>query len=145
MQFTTIACGLLVALTTAVTASPTPEASYLATHDDILHWIKTTDAELTFVGPPISPLTPRAAQTTVVVYCTKRSQNVCGGSCTVYNGGATCLSAPGTNCMSATRNVGFCTKGECGGTCNQFSPCGTLLDNNFCYTPGTKSIVVSTL
>ncbi|KAI0762540.1 hypothetical protein C8Q74DRAFT_1371560 [Fomes fomentarius] len=144
MQLTTFACGLLVALTAVVTASPTPEASYLATHDEILHWIKTTDADLTFVGAPINPLTPRAAQNTMVVYCSKRSQNVCGGSCTVYNGGAACLEASGTNCLSATHNVAFCDRGKCGGSCNQFSSCGTRLDNNFCYTPGTKSIVVGT-
>ncbi|KAJ3974380.1 hypothetical protein EV361DRAFT_895097 [Lentinula raphanica] len=30
----------------------------------------------------------------MVVYCSDRTVNVCGGACTVYNGGATCLSAP---------------------------------------------------
>ncbi|KAI0755823.1 hypothetical protein C8Q74DRAFT_1320149 [Fomes fomentarius] len=117
--------------------------SYLRTHDEILHWIATTDAELTFIGNPINPLTPRAAQNTMVTYCSSRTQNVCGGSCTVYNGGATCLAAPGTKCLAATNNVGFCDRGGCGGSCNQLSTCGTRLDNGFCFTPGTASIIVS--
>ena len=109
----------------------------------MLNWIKTTDAELTFVGAPINPLTPRSAQNTMVTYCNKRINNVCGGSCTVYNGGAACLDAPGTSCLAATHNVGFCDRGGCGHSCNQLSTCGTRLDNGFCYTPGTKSILVS--
>ncbi|KAJ3826849.1 hypothetical protein F5880DRAFT_1541559 [Lentinula raphanica] len=78
----------------------------------------------------------------MVVYCNTKTVNVCGGSCTVYNGGAKCLNAPGTNCLSATNNVGFCDRGGCGGSCNQFSTCGTRMDDNFCYTPGTNSINV---
>ncbi|KAI0766879.1 hypothetical protein BD413DRAFT_605659 [Trametes elegans] len=107
------------------------------------HWLATTDAELTFIGEPINPLTPRAAQNTIVTYCTKRTQNVCGGSCSVYNGGATCLAAPYTTCLAATHNIGFCNRDGCNGRCNQLESCGTRLDNGFCYTPGTKSIIVS--
>lgn len=79
----------------------------------------------------------------MVTYCSSRTQNVCGGACTVYNGGATCLAAPGTKCLAATNNVGFCDRGGCGGSCNQLSSCGTRLDNGFCFTPGTASIIVS--
>ncbi|GJE96902.1 hypothetical protein PsYK624_131100 [Phanerochaete sordida] len=118
-------------------------ATYLVSHEQMLHWIATTSAELTFVGAPLNPLTPRSAQNTMVTYCSHRVDNVCGGPCTVYNGGATCLNAPGTNCLAATHNVGFCDRGGCGHSCNQLSTCGTRLDNGFCFTPGTQSILVS--
>ncbi|TFL05296.1 hypothetical protein BDV98DRAFT_561783 [Pterulicium gracile] len=101
-------------------------------------WLATTDAKLTYItdGTARSPLNTR------VVYCNRRTQNVCGGSCTVYNGNAKCLGAPGTQCLSATTNVGFCDRGGCQGSCNQYSSCGTRLDNRFCFTPGTASILV---
>ncbi|PIL23597.1 hypothetical protein GSI_14910 [Ganoderma sinense ZZ0214-1] len=118
-------------------------ATYLVSYDEMLHWLATTDAELTYVGAPINPLVPRAAQNTIVTYCNKRANNVCGGSCSVYNGGAACIAASGTNCLAATHNVAFCDRGSCGGTCNQLDSCGTRLDNGFCYTPGTNSILVS--
>ena len=107
-------------------------------------WLDTTDAALTFVGKPIntSAPAPRAAQDVMVTYCTSRTQNVCGGQCTVYNGPATCISAPGTACLASSANVGFCDRGGCGGSCNQFASCGTHLDNGFCATPGTASITV---
>lgn len=114
----------------------------LITVEEFKEWLATTDANITFIGAPISGIGPRSAQDTIVTYCNKRVNNVCGGSCTVYNGGPRCLDAPGTQCLSATRNVGFCDRGGCGGSCNQFSTCGTRLDNNFCYTPGTRSILV---
>ena len=79
----------------------------------------------------------------IVTYCSHRTQNVCGGPCTVYNGGAACLNAPDTNCLSATANVGFCDRSGCGGSCNQLSTCGTRLEDGYCYTPGTRSINVS--
>ncbi|KAI0739157.1 hypothetical protein C8Q80DRAFT_1222341 [Daedaleopsis nitida] len=108
----------------------------------MMHWLATTNAELTFIGKPINPLAARSAQTTIVTYCSQRIDNVCGGACTVYNGNHACLNAPNTNCLSATTNVGFCDRGGCGGSCNQFSTCGTRLDNGFCFTPGTASILV---
>ncbi|KAJ4470626.1 hypothetical protein C8J55DRAFT_537639 [Lentinula edodes] len=101
--------------------------------------IANTEANLTFIGEPI---TKRTTEDTMVVYCSVRTQDVCGGACTVYNGGATCLNAPNTNCLSATNNVGFCDRGGCGGSCNQLSTCGVRLDDGFCYTPGTSSINV---
>ena len=106
------------------------------------HWLANTDAELTFLGEPINPLASRSAENTMVTYCNKRVNNVCGGSCTVYNGGAACLDAPGTSCLAATHNVGFCDRGGCGHSCNQLSTCGTRLDNGSCFTPGTQSILV---
>ncbi|KAH7878464.1 uncharacterized protein C8R40DRAFT_1089748 [Lentinula edodes] len=111
----------------------------IVTKDKILEWIATTEANLTFIGEPI---TKRITEDTMVVYCSVRTQDVCGGACTVYNGGATCLNAPNTNCLSATNNVGFCDRGGCGGSCNQLSTCGVRLDDGFCYTPGTSSINV---
>ncbi|KAJ3571859.1 hypothetical protein NP233_g3472 [Leucocoprinus birnbaumii] len=140
MQLSLKLSALFVTLIGVVTAAPHPE--YVVSDAEMNHWLSTTDAELTYVGKPYHPLSPREAQNTRVVYCNTRNFNVCGGSCTVYNGGATCLSAPGTQCLFATQNVGFCDRGGCGGSCNQFSSCGTRLDNGFCWTPGTASITV---
>ncbi|KAL1759158.1 hypothetical protein FB107DRAFT_205464 [Schizophyllum commune] len=107
----------IVALTVAATAAATTELNAsLLTEEEMLHWLQTTDAELTFIGEPIPgvnapedhALDRRAALNTVVTYCNKRVNDVCGGACTVYNGQARCLSAPGTNCLAATNNVGFC-------------------------------------
>ena len=88
----------------------------LMSRDDMMNWLRTTDADLTFVGEPIpgvnapEGLTSRDAQNTIATYCTKRNDNVCGGSCSVYNGGATCIDAAGTSCLKATNNVGFCDR-----------------------------------
>ena len=107
-----------------------------------MHWISTTDAELTFIGKAINPLAPRSAEDTTVTYCSNRVDAVCGGPCTVYTGVAACLNTPNTNCLAATTNVGFCDRSGCTHSCNQLSTCGTRLDNNFCFTPGTQSILV---
>lgn len=112
------------------------------------HWLATTDAEVTIIGPrpTINPLAGRAAQNTIVTYCTKRSGNFCTGVCTVYNGGAACIdSDPDTECIAANKDVGFCDKDGCDGTCSSLSLCGTQLLDGFCFTPSTKSIVVSPL
>ncbi|CAA7263905.1 unnamed protein product [Cyclocybe aegerita] len=124
MKFFTAALAVLAAV---VVASPTPEApaSFIM-----------TDAEFDTGSPPPTQKSP------TVTYCSQRVFNVCGGACTVYNGGATCLNAPNTNCLAATNNVGFCDRAGCGGSCNQLSTCGTRLDGGFCYTPGTRSILV---
>ena len=114
-----------------------------------MNWLSTTDANITYIGEPIdvnsfstkSSLTKRAGNV-MVTYCDRRVYNVCGGHCTVYNGGPTCLNAPKTNCLAATANVGFCGRKGCSGICNQYSTCGTRMDNGFCYTPGTASILV---
>ncbi|KAF9468673.1 hypothetical protein BDZ94DRAFT_1232229 [Collybia nuda] len=163
MKFSALSSTTLAALVISVMASPANTLSKttsnevgstidnidsntiiprLITIEEFKEWLATTDANVTFIGDPISSIAPRSAQNTIVTYCNKRSQNVCGGACTVYNGGAKCLSAPGTQCLSATQNVAFCNRGGCGGTCNQFSSCGTRMDNNFCWTPGTQSIIV---
>ncbi|KAJ7107782.1 hypothetical protein C8R44DRAFT_319962 [Mycena epipterygia] len=115
----------------------------LVTGDQFMNWLATTDANITFVGPPpgTRALNMRQA-TTMVTYCTNRIDDICGGTCQVYNGGATCLAASGTSCIAATTNVGFCDKGGCGGSCNELSSCGTPLSNGFCDTPGTNSILV---
>ncbi len=112
-------------------------------------WLATTNATLVFVGDDSNatsdPLARRSAQTTRIVYCSTRAGNVCGGVCTVYNGGASCIDAPKTMCMTATRNVGYCDKSGCTGICNDLSQCGTPLDGGFCLTANTKSIVVSSI
>ncbi|RPD58869.1 hypothetical protein L226DRAFT_616610 [Lentinus tigrinus ALCF2SS1-7] len=145
MQFTRKFTALVFVVTAAtisqVMASPTTLAS-LVTVDEFYDWLNTTDAKITFIGKPIDPNAPPSPDNVIVTYCSDRTQNVCGGPCTVYNGGAACLYAPDTNCLSATANVGFCDHTDCGGSCNQLASCGTRLDNGFCYTPGTNSIIV---
>ncbi len=108
-----------------------------------MHWIANTDATLIFVGAPINPLAPRSAQITTVTFCNTRIDDVCGGTCTVYTGGAACLRAPTTACLSATRNVAFCDQPGCTGDCNQLTDCIANLDYGFCFTPNTQSILVS--
>ena len=59
--------------------------------DDFKDWLANTDADITYVGEPIdntrrsadpdTSLTKRA--NVMVTYCTKRTQNVCGGTCNV--------------------------------------------------------------
>ncbi|KAJ2924839.1 hypothetical protein H1R20_g12265, partial [Candolleomyces eurysporus] len=148
MQFTlkaTIVQIATVALfVTSAVASPTPVAANVVANAQLDHWLATTDANLTFINDvnTTSPLAGRATLDTRVVYCNIRSHNLCGGACTVYNGNSRCLDAAGTNCLFATTNVGFCDRDGCGGTCNQYSSCGTRLDGGFCYTPGTRSIIV---
>ncbi|KAK0494332.1 hypothetical protein EDD18DRAFT_1320803 [Armillaria luteobubalina] len=151
MQFFTLAklFFTLTAMAVVGSASPTPEpvSAAIWTDAEFDHWLATTDAKITYHGDatPPNPLAPRDALTTRVTYCNRRTNSVCGGACTVYNGGATCLNAPNTVCLAATHNVGFCDRAGCGGSCNQLSTCGTHLDGGFCYTPGTRSIIVSAL
>ncbi|KAM5545147.1 hypothetical protein V8D89_001258 [Ganoderma adspersum] len=128
----------------ATVAMDEPEpTTYLVTHEQMMHWIATTDAKLTFVGKLFNLLVLRSAQDTTVTYCSKCIDSVCVGPCTVYSGGAMCLNAPGMSCLAAMNNVGFCNHSGCRGSCNQLSTCRTHLDNGFCYTPGTVSILVS--
>ncbi|KAL1943013.1 hypothetical protein VTO73DRAFT_4684 [Trametes versicolor] len=136
----------IATLATAAFASPVSETSgAIISEAEFAHWLATTDAELTFIGDRPNPLAKRSAQSTIVTYCTKRVGGICGGSCSVYNGGATCLDATGTNCIAATRDVGFCDKTGCEGNCNAMSLCGTPMGNGFCATPNTQSILVSSL
>lgn len=116
----------------------------ILTDDEMDNWLSTTAANLTYIGTAPSKRVPNTLgrRDTTVTYCTKRVDSVCGGTCQVYTGGPTCLDASGTSCIAATADVGFCDKGSCGGSCNQFSSCGTTLENGFCDTPGTKSILV---
>ena len=112
------------------------------TFEEMKQWITNTDAKLTFIGPEIHALSVRAPNAITVTWCTQRSQNVCGGTCTVFTGTSACLDTAGCSCLSATANVAFCDRSGCGHSCNEFDSCGTRLDNNFCYTPGTASISV---
>ncbi|TFK64314.1 hypothetical protein BDN72DRAFT_881575 [Pluteus cervinus] len=147
MQFTLtsfyLASALFAGLTfQTVNALPT---SLVTTPAQLTKWISTTNANLTFTGNPINttkPLSKRQAQNVQVVYCDTKIGDSCGGNCVVYNGPNTCLDAPSTNCLMATADVGFCDRGGCGGSCNQFSSCGSTLNNGFCSTPGTASILV---
>ncbi|EIW58828.1 uncharacterized protein TRAVEDRAFT_47971 [Trametes versicolor FP-101664 SS1] len=145
--FLAIAALASVAIATpaGVVANTQGVASSIVSDAEMANFLATTDAELTFIGEPFNPLAKRAAQDTTVTFCTKRVGNICGGTCTVYNGGATCLDAAGTVCMSATKDVGFCDETGCDGNCNAMSECGTQMGNGFCFVPNTQSILVSSL
>ncbi|KAI0351908.1 hypothetical protein OH77DRAFT_842553 [Trametes cingulata] len=151
MQFSAIFIAV-AAFAAAVVAGPagrevtenTTSAS-IVSDAEMAHFLATTDAKLTFIGDLPNPLAKRSAQTTTVTYCTKRVGTICGGTCTVYTGGATCLDATGTTCISATKDIGFCDETECNGDCSALSLCGTTLASGFCFTPNTQSILVSPL
>ncbi|KAI0657938.1 hypothetical protein C8Q70DRAFT_249546 [Cubamyces menziesii] len=148
MQFTTVFFAL-AALATVAVASPaiverdTKVMSGIISHDAMAHWIANTDAELTFIGERFNPLDKRAALATTVTYCTKRAGTICGGTCSVYTGGATCLATPGTVCMTSTRDIGYCDTAGCNGNCGDLAQCGETLENGFCFVPGTESVLVS--
>ncbi|KAI0079866.1 hypothetical protein K474DRAFT_1591234, partial [Panus rudis PR-1116 ss-1] len=112
----------------------------ISTESEILTWLATTDAEITYINN--NKRDADVGGNVNVVYCNSRNGPNCGGLCTVYNGGATCLHAPGTQCLMATADVSFCSGGNCDGPCSGFNACGTRLNNNFCFTPNTNSIVV---
>ena len=120
----------------------------LITIEQFKHWLANTDSEVTFIGKPLgdlSNLSKRNALTTMVTYCTKEAENLCGGSCTVYNGGATCIeiAAPGASCLLATNDVGICTLPGCATlSCTQYSECLMRINNGYCSAPGTRSILV---
>ncbi|KDR77982.1 hypothetical protein GALMADRAFT_224390 [Galerina marginata CBS 339.88] len=141
MHFTAL-FTLFASFGALASATPLAAGSYLMSDQQLKHWLATTDADITYIGKPINPLSRRQFQQTTVVYCTDRIASFCGGTCNVYTGGPICLEAAGTNCLSATNDVGFCDQGNCGGSCNEFAACGTKLSNNFCDTPGTNSIAV---
>ncbi|KAL1701704.1 hypothetical protein EV121DRAFT_272242 [Schizophyllum commune] len=108
---------------------------YIGSESQLLHWLKTTDANLTFTGDPIPGITGPDV----------RNGNTCDGPCTVHNGDPTCLYAPNTNCLFATGEVTFCAPNGCSCPCNLYSHCGTRMDNGFCWTPGTNAIYVGGL
>ncbi|KAF6742458.1 hypothetical protein DFP72DRAFT_1105906 [Ephemerocybe angulata] len=143
-KFSTLLFSVATSFALLSKASPAPFPAGIVSFEEIENWLATTDAKITYIGvAPTNPLSKRAPQNTRVVYCSNRTNNVCGGPCTVYDGGAACLNTPDTNCLSATHNVGFCDRANCNGSCNELASCGTRLDNGFCFTPGTRSIIVS--
>ncbi|KAI0729529.1 hypothetical protein C8Q72DRAFT_828949 [Fomitopsis betulina] len=108
-----LSLAAFVALVTAVAAIP---AVGIVHYCPALFSLMTPQPEVSiFVGEPIPGVNARAglasreALSTTVTYCSQRIDSVCGGACTVYTGGATCLNAPDTNCLAATNNVGFCS------------------------------------
>ncbi|KAK0190144.1 hypothetical protein F5146DRAFT_1122496 [Armillaria mellea] len=151
MQFFTLASFFfsLTAMAVVSGASPTPEpasAAVIWTDAEFDHWLATTDAKITYYGNITSnPLAPRSALNTRVTFCSSLIGSVCGGACTVYDGGAACLNAPDTVCLAATNNVGFCSSPGCVGQCTQLTDCHMFLSGGFCAAPNTKSILVSAL
>ncbi|TEB27763.1 hypothetical protein FA13DRAFT_856227 [Coprinellus micaceus] len=113
--------------------------------EELDHWIANTNATLKFVGAePNVPgtLRKRGAQSTRLVYCTLRTGGTCGGTCTVYNGNAACVNAPGTACIQASSPIAFCSKQNCGDPCTQLANCLAWMSDGFCATPDTGSMIV---
>ncbi|KAF9554392.1 hypothetical protein CPC08DRAFT_766741 [Agrocybe pediades] len=135
----------IVAAATAATAAA-DVATKIVSKEEIMKFITTTNAELTFTGKPINfkAAKPDAAlDSTVVVYCSSIVENSeCGGRCSVYNGDSTCLSTPDTQCVYASANVALCNGGRCSGSCIDTASCRTFTNNGFCYSPGTESIQI---
>ncbi|KAF6754990.1 hypothetical protein DFP72DRAFT_1169948 [Ephemerocybe angulata] len=148
MQFATLLIAAFTAVATVVTASPTPATEGLTNDAQIDHWLANTDAKITYIGDedasvnPLKGIEKRGALNTRVVYCSQRFGNTCGGNCSVYNGNSVCLAAPDTVCLQASTQVAFCSQPNCLAPCTQLSNCIQRLDNGFCYTPDTKSIIV---
>ena len=112
-------------------------------------WVDTQDpSEMTLIGDPFAALRNPLSNNTdsaqvTVTFCSTKSGTVCTAPCTtVTNSGGACINAPGTECLFATSQVAFCDHSGCSGSCNEFDSCGTILTNNFCSTPGTKSIAI---
>ncbi|KAJ8456417.1 hypothetical protein ONZ45_g2574 [Pleurotus djamor] len=156
--FTTSALAIMAGANPVVNIEPdavnveSPNASPLVnlmTLEEMKNWIRTSQAqggEFKFIGEKLdlrdNPLASRDAQLTTVTFCSNRNGNNCNPPCTTFTGSNACLSAPNTNCLSATTQVTFCDRSGCSGSCNTFNQCGTRLNNNFCFTPGTASIRV---
>ena len=105
-------------------------------------WVESQDpSNITIIGDPFNTLGRRDSSVTVT-FCTHKSGTICSGSCTVQSGNGQCIAAKGTNCLFATSDIAFCDRSDCGGSCNEFDSCGTVLENGFCDTPGTKGIAI---
>ncbi|KAH9474928.1 hypothetical protein JR316_0012023 [Psilocybe cubensis] len=140
----------LVAFTVAAAAvfagavpAPTNNGGIMSL-EEMKAWVSALPPdEVTLVGDPFAALSSRAALSVTVTFCSTQSSTICTGPCTVKTvAGGTCIAAPDTNCLSATSQVTFCDRSGCGGSCNELNSCGTRLENNFCFTPGTESIGV---
>ncbi|KAF9499461.1 hypothetical protein BDN71DRAFT_1428176 [Pleurotus eryngii] len=108
-----LALKLASLATLAVMAVSSPASSRdvganIVTDAELDDWLRTADANITFVGGAKGPLPRRNALIARVVYCTQRSGPLRGDHCTLYEGNSVCLNAPGTNCLMATTNVAFC-------------------------------------
>lgn len=115
------------------------------TDEQLDHWLANTDATLTFIGEGSnvpSTLQKRGERNTRLVYCTLMTGSVCGGTCSVYNGNAACINTPGTSCIQASGPVAFCSKQNCGDPCTQLANCLAWMNDGFCGTPDTGSIIV---
>ncbi|OJT13711.1 hypothetical protein TRAPUB_9747 [Trametes pubescens] len=106
-------------------------------HAEKMHWIAPAHAELTFVGDRVNLFEARWAQKTMIIHCSSRVGNACGGQCNAYNGGAMCLAAPDVNCFSATMDIGFCNQASSrrGGICTELVNSIQQLSNKFCRAP----------
>ncbi|KAI0372671.1 hypothetical protein BV20DRAFT_1060431 [Pilatotrama ljubarskyi] len=136
--FATIVAGPIVPGVTEHASS-----ALIISDAEMAHWLASTDAVLTFIGDLPNPLAERSAEFASVTFCTKSIGPICGGTCTVYNGFATCLDAAGTACISATGSVDYCDAAGCSGTCRALSLCGSPMESGFCSTPNTQSIRVN--
>ncbi|KAJ3526217.1 hypothetical protein NMY22_g7362 [Coprinellus aureogranulatus] len=139
--FTAIISTLLVTLG-AVSSSA---ATGIMTDEQLDHWLANTDAELKFIGEKSyvpGTLRKRGEKSTRLVTCTTANGSNCGGSCSVYNGNAACLNVAGTVCIQASGPVAFCSKANCADPCTQLANCLAWMNDGFCGTPDTNSIIV---
>lgn len=117
-------------------------ANGIVSLEEMKAWVdRQNPSNITIIGDPFNTLGRRDGAVTVT-FCTQKSGTICSGSCTVQSGNGQCIATPGTNCLFATSDVAFCDSSDCGGSCNEFDSCGTVLENGFCDTPGTKGIAI---
>ncbi|TFK71106.1 hypothetical protein BDN72DRAFT_488162 [Pluteus cervinus] len=121
----------------------------ILTTTQMLKWITTTDANLTYINTPpeVEPFSKRQDQqlpVVIVVSCTEQVNNTCGGACTIMRGSGapTCLNTPGANCVLATADFQLCTGSACDGTCTSLTECidDETTFEGFCAIPGTNSL-----
>ncbi|KAJ7574015.1 hypothetical protein C8J56DRAFT_1065260 [Mycena floridula] len=82
MQFFALTSAIVATLALVAVGTPIDigARAKLITDAQFKAWLATKDpSEITWIGEPINPLTRRSAQNTVVTYCSKRIDELCGG------------------------------------------------------------------
>ncbi|TFK71105.1 hypothetical protein BDN72DRAFT_958365 [Pluteus cervinus] len=88
----------------------------IVTTTQILEWIATTNANLTYINTPseVEPFSKRQDQqppAVMVVACSAHVDSTCGEDCVVMAGSEapTCLNTLGVNCILTTTDIQSCT------------------------------------
>ncbi|TFK92467.1 hypothetical protein K466DRAFT_595221 [Polyporus arcularius HHB13444] len=148
MQFTTKFTALALALAAATVSQATPSSvpadtsGGIISKDEFMHWLDTTDANITYVG--VTDRSALSAADTMVRECSPGVNGPCSGGCSVYNlrgeGGCRPTVLREVECLSATMDILFCQDRGCSTDCTRLSECRPILGPNTCYAYGTKSI-----